>query len=266
MPFTLALASALLSATPTATSPLEVLPSGHPVVEVSIDGSAPRRFVIDTAASTTTILPQLRKQMPGLIAKKDTQPLNGASGATAVEMSKIGRLAVDGRSFSNIDMILLPPSPVDGLGVDGILGADLIADFAVEMDMPGRRWRMTPQSDAKMLERLTASVPFVLDNARAIGISPEAPGVVSASEVKGASSHATASVKTRLASLAMGTAVVTTPEVRIADLSVFQVIGFKTDQPAVILGIDMFANRRFVIDHPGGRLYIADPVAATPAG
>lgn len=293
MRITLALASALISAAPAAAGPLEVLPSGHPVVQVSIDGSAPRRFVIDTAASTTTILPQLRKQMPGLGAHKDDQPLSGASGATEIELSKIDRLAVEGRDFRQIDMVLLPPSPVDGLGVDGILGADVIADFTVEMDMPGRRWRMTPQADARMLEGMTASVPFVLDSARAprltiklngvevpavldtgargtilnwaaaraLGISPEAPGVAAASDVKGASGHGTASVKTRLASLAMGTAVVTAPEVRIADLSVFQVIGFKADQPAVILGIDMFADRRFVIDHPGGRLHIGDPVA-----
>ncbi|WP_292059742.1 hypothetical protein [Brevundimonas sp. UBA5936] len=57
-------------------------------------------------------------------------------------------------------------------------------------------------------------------------------------------------------------AVVAAPQLRIADLPVFKVVGFEADQPAVILGRDVFAGRRFVIDHLGGRVLIADPVAA----
>ena len=47
---------------------LEVLPSGHPVVLVGIDESAPKRFVLDTAASMTTIMPKLRADLPGIVA------------------------------------------------------------------------------------------------------------------------------------------------------------------------------------------------------
>ena len=289
-----AILSTLLAAAPLAAGPLEVLPSGHPVVQVSLDGSAPRRFVIDTAASTTTILPGLRARMPGLVARKSEQPLNGASGATDIEMSKIDRLTVEGRDFSGVDMILLPPSPVDGLSVDGILGADVIADFVVELDMPSRSWRMVPKLDPAMIAGMAASLPFTLDDqraprltikingvevpavldtgargtilnwaaARAIGLTPETPDLAAASDVKGASNHGTASVKTRLDTVTMDKAIVSGPEVRIADLSVFQVVGFKADQPAVILGINMFADRRFVIDHPGGRLYVSDAIQA----
>ncbi len=285
--------TSLLAATPLAASPLEVLPSGHPVVEVSLDGSAPRRFVIDTAASRTTILPSLRAQMPGLVAEKAERPLNGASGATEIEMGRVDRLTTDGKDFRSVQTILLPPSPVDGLGVDGILGADIIADFAVELDAPGRRWRMASTADAEMTAGMATSLPFVLDDqraprltikvngvdtpalldtgargtilnwaaAKAIGLSADTPGVVVASQVQGSSTHGTASVKTRLDRVELGAAVVAAPQVRIADLPIFQVIGFKPDEPAVILGLDLFAGRRLVIDHPGGRLLISEPVA-----
>ncbi|WP_158266234.1 aspartyl protease family protein [Allosphingosinicella deserti] len=291
-----AFASALLAAS-TAAETLEVLPSGHPVARVSIDGSAARRFVIDTAASTTTILPALRAQMPDLVGKAGGAPLNGASGTVEIETVAVDRIEVDGCSFEDVELLLLPPGPVDKLGVDGILGADLIADFAVEIDIPARQWRLAAAADAAMLEGLSQGVPFVLDAqraprltirlngievpavldtgargtiinwaaARAIGLSPDSAGLTKASDVKGASAHATPSMQARLAELAIGESLITGPNVRIADLPVFKVVGFAADQPAVILGIDMFADRRFVIDHPGLRLHVSEAKAAPPA-
>jgi predicted aspartyl protease len=276
--------------------PLEILPSGHPVVLVSIDGGAPKRFVIDTAASSTTIMPKLRAEMPGLIAKLSDDPLDGAAGRSDVETAVVKQVEVAGHVFRSPELMLLPPGPTDHLGVDGILGADIIADFVVELDIPGRRWRMTPRVAAGMLEGAPASVPFALDDmraprlnirlngvevpaildtgargtilnwaaAKAIGITSESPGVVKATDIKGATNHAMPSVEAVIDMLSIGDAKVAGRKVRIADLPVFKVLGFSLDQPAVILGIDMFADRRFVIDHPGLRLHISLPVAPKP--
>lgn len=273
---------------------LEVLPSGHPVVLVSIDGSAPKRFVLDTAASITAILPKLRAELPGVTVKPAGRPLNGVAGQTQVETARVDRLHVAGRTFRARDLLLLPPSPTDGLGIDGILGADIVANYVVAMDMPGRAWRMTDTVEAGMLDGLTASVPFTLDDqraprltvrlngvevpavldtgargtilnwaaARAIGISADSPGVTKASDIKGATSQAIASVEASLTALAIGEAEIAGPKVRVADVPIFKILGFQLDQPAVILGIDMFAGRRFVIDHPGLRLHISPPTAA----
>lgn len=279
-----------------AEQPLEILPSGHPVVQVGIDGGAPKRFVIDTAASITTIMPKLRAAMPGLVAKPSDNPLDGAAGRSNVETTLVEQVEVAGHVFRKPELMLLPPGPTDHLGIDGILGADIIADFAVEMDMPGRRWRMTPQVEAGMLDGLTASVPFVLDDmraprltihlngvevpaildtgargtiinwaaAKAIGLSPASHGLAKASDIKGATNHAVASVEAPIDALTIGEAKVEGRKVRIADLSVFKVLGFTLEQPAVILGIDMFADRRFVIDHPGLRLHISPPSVPAP--
>ncbi|OGT54947.1 MAG: hypothetical protein A3E01_11740 [Gammaproteobacteria bacterium RIFCSPHIGHO2_12_FULL_63_22] len=279
-----------------AMQPLEILPSGHPVVQVSVDGSAPKRFVIDTAASSTTIMPKLRTEMPGLITKLSDIPLNGAAGRSDVETTVVGQVQVAGHVFRSPELMLLPPGPTDHLGVDGILGADIIADFAVELDMPGGRWRMTPKLEVGMLDGLTSSVPFTLDDmraprltvrlngvevpaildtgargtiinwaaAKAIGLSPDSPGLAKASDIKGATNHATASVQASVDVLTIGEARVEGRKVRIADLSVFKVLGFTLEQPAVILGIDMFADRRFVIDHPGLRLHISPPITPAP--
>ena len=70
------------------------------------------------------------------------------------------------------------------------------------------------------------------------------------------------SVEAPIAALTIGEAKVEGKKVRIADLSIFKVLGFTPEQPAVILGIDMFADRRFVIDHPGLSLHISPPASA----
>ncbi len=282
-----------------AAQPLEILPSGHPVVLVRIDGGAPKRFVIDTAASSTTIMPKLRTEMPGLVAKLSDDPLDGAAGRSDVETTVVKQVEVAGHVFRSPELMLLPPGPTDHLGVDGILGADIIADYVIELDIPGRSWRMTPKVEAGMLGGLPASVPFVLDDmraprlairlngvevpaildtgargtiinwaaAKAIGITLDSPGVVKATDIKGATNHAMPSVEAPIAALTIGEARVEGRKVRIADLSIFKILGFTLEQPAVILGIDMFADRRFVIDHPALRLHVSPPMArpvATP--
>lgn len=280
-----------------ASQPLEILPSGHPVVLVRIDGGAPKRFVIDTAASTTTIMPKLRAEMPGLVAKLSDDPLDGAAGRSDVETTVVKQVEVAGHVFRSPELMLLPPGPTDHLGVDGILGADIIADYAIELDIPGRRWRMTPKVAAGTLDGLPASVPFTLDDmraprltirlngvevpaildtgargtiinwaaAKAIGITPDGPGVAKATDIKGATNHAMPSVEAPIAALTIGETKVEGKKVRIADLSIFKILGFSLDQPAVILGIDMFADRRFVIDHPGLRFHVSPPLAPPAA-
>lgn len=287
---------AAVAAPSTAMQPLEILPSGHPVVQVGIDGSAPKRFVIDTAASSTTIMPKLRAEMPALVAKLSDDPVDGAAGRVDVETTVVQQVDVAGHCFRSPELMLLPPRPTDHLGVDGILGADIIADFAVELDMPGRRWRMTPKVEAGMLDGLPAAVPFVLDDmraprltirlngvevpaildtgargtiinwaaAKAIGLTPDSPGLVKATDIRGATNHAMPSVEAPIDALTIGEAKIEGRKVRVADLPIFKVLGFTPQQPAVILGIDMFADRRFVIDHPGLGLHISPPVAPAP--
>ena len=101
-------ASEPVAATPAAAAfqPLEMLPSGHPVVRVAVDGSAPRRFVIDTAASETTILPKLRAAMAGLVVKPSDEPLDGAAGRSEVETATVGLLEVAGFEGLNDDELV----------------------------------------------------------------------------------------------------------------------------------------------------------------
>jgi predicted aspartyl protease len=279
---------ALMMAAPLSAAPMEVLPSGHPIAEVTLDGSKPLRFIIDTAATSTSVLPRLRAAMPGSMKAAGAQDLNGASGQTQIETLTLGRLTVEGRTFTGLRAFALPPSPVDELGVDGVLGADVIARYAVEMDMPGRRWRMTDRPTRAMLKGMLPPVPLTLDEgltphlsvtlngvivpaildtgakgtimnwaaARLTGLSPETPGLTYGGNIQGVTSHGLRSVVHDY-ELGVGKARKARFSVRIADLPVFTTLGFAEGAPAMILGIDALADRRFIIDHPGKRLYIS---------
>jgi hypothetical protein len=288
---------ALLAAAPAFAERMEVLPSGHPVAEVEIAGTGSKRFIIDTAASRTAILPRLRSAMPAVAARPADQPLNGASGETKIDLMTLDSLGIAGRASRNVEAVVLPPSPVDALGVDGVLGTDVFGNWVVEMDMVGRRWDIHSQSDPGLVAGLLPPVPMTLDAqltarievridgvpiqavldtgargsimnwaaARALGLTPESPGLAPATPVKGVSQHGTQSFTASFASLRVGEAVVEKPKVRIADLPVFGVLGFGQDEPVMILGIDMLADRRFVVDYPAKQLHISPPASAAAA-
>ena len=273
---------------PAAAAPMTVLPSGHPVAEVGINGAGPFRFVIDTAASNTSVLPQLRRTMRGSMPKTGSQSLSGAAGETRIETLTLDRVDVDGRTVRSLKAFSLPEGPVDKLGVDGVLGADIIADYAVEMDMPGGNWRMADSVSPAMVAGMHKPVPFTLDTARAprlivtvdgvaipaildtgargtimnwaaarrLGLTEDSPGLGRAGAIKGVTQHSTPTRTNVFGELRLGEAKVAKPEMRIADLPVFEVLGMNTG-PAIIVGIDMLADRRFVIDHPGRQLFIS---------
>jgi len=285
--------AALLLAAPAAAAPLEVLPSNHPVAEVGIDGQGPYRFVIDTAASGTAVVPRLRAALSGSLRPAGPAPLDGVSGRAQIETVSIARLTADGRTFRDLRAVALPASSVDKLGVDGILGADVVAHYALEMDLAGRGWRiaetlgpeayrgmhapvpieLTAGKAPKLMVRVDGiEMPAILDTgargtmmnwaaARALGLTPDTPGLKPADAVKGATSHETPSVSATFAMLAVGDARFPDRSVRIADLSVFAALGL-AEGPAMILGMDAFADRRFIVDHPGRRLYVSPPASA----
>ncbi len=285
----LAIALCLLaSARPLSAEPMEVLPTGHPIAKVHVDGRGPYRFIIDTGASNTNLLPRLSSALPDLTRLKSGQSLSGASGAMKTETVKLSRLTANGRTFRDLAAFVLPASPIDELGVDGVLGADVLSAHALELDIPRRRWTLAPKPTPSMSRGTLRPVPITLDEAKAprltvaingksvpalldtgargtiinwaaarlIGISPDDPKLEAGGTAKGATSHSTPVKAATLDELRIGDYARANPKLRIADLPIFEMIGM-ADGPAMLLGIDAFAERRFVIDHGGGRLLIA---------
>ena len=85
----LTLVAAMLSASPLCAAPMEILPSGHPVAIVTLGESPPLRFIIDTAASSTSVLPKLRAAMPDVGDAGDGQTISGAAGQTRIDTIRL---------------------------------------------------------------------------------------------------------------------------------------------------------------------------------
>lgn len=276
-------------AAPLAAEPMEVLPSGHTVARVRLDGQGPYRFVIDTGASNTNLTARLRAARPDLARRNAGQRLNGASGTIQTELVTLDSLDVQGRRFRGLTAFVLPEGPMDTLGVDGVLGADVISTYAMEMDVPNRRWVLHPHASPALLRGMLPAVPFQLDTARMprlivhvdgkaipalldtgakgtfinwkaarlLGLSPEDPRLATGGLAKGATNQGGAATRNSTAhDVRIGAYRWATPKLRIADLPIFDMIGMGQG-PAMILGIDALKDRRFVVDNPRGRLFIA---------
>lgn len=282
--------AAFMLAAPVEAAPLEVLPSNHPVAEVTIDGQGPFRFVIDTAASGTAVVPRLRAALATLLQPDAPAPLDAVSGRAQIETVRLPLLTTDGRTYRNVRAVALPPSSVDGLGVDGILGADIVANYVLEINMAGRAWRMAESLEPDAYHGMYAPVPIeltagkapklrvrvdgvdmpaILDTgakgtmmnwpaARALGLTSGSPDLKPSDAVKGATGHATPSVSARFGMIEVGGARFFDRSIRIADLPVFAALGM-AGAPAVILGMDAFKDRRFIVDHLGKKLFISSP-------
>jgi hypothetical protein len=115
------------------------------------------------------------------------------------------------------------------------------------------------------------AIPAVLDTgasgtvmnwaaAKLLGLTPDDPRVEKVRSLQGVTKDAPPTYRTTVGELRIGAARGANPTLRIADIGVFKMLGMDGG-PAMILGIDQFAGRRIVVDHPGGKLY----VSATPA-
>ncbi|QIK95313.1 clan AA aspartic protease [Sphingomonas sp. HDW15A] len=277
---------AMATACPALSAPLELLDSGHPVTEVSLNDQNGFRFVIDTAASASAVTPDLVRKRPAIFGKGNVAQLAGAAGQVGITTLRVSSLSVDGKQHSNLVVAALPPSPVDKLGVDGILGADVLAGHVVDLDLANGKWSLSATLDPAVTGQFPSPIPFTFSQGRA----PVVPVTLNGKELRaildtgakgtimnwaaarllgldkkdvlkdgapvgGATGSAADVRSTTVPELTLGSVTRTSMKVRIADLPVFQASGFKPDEPVVLLGIDAFANGRLIVDYPGMRLF-----------
>jgi CubicO group peptidase (beta-lactamase class C family)/predicted aspartyl protease len=151
---------------------------GLPVVEVSVNGSIPRRFVIDWGANILAVSPRLVRELH--LAK----PAGGAGGGEKVAVNEI-RIGDD--VFEGLTALVDPF--FDTSEADGVLGLNLYGDLLATIDYPRGRFRLEraalPKADGKTIldyrehgqEQFTVSVeiagktvPAVLDTGASRGL------------------------------------------------------------------------------------------------
>lgn len=260
---------------------------GHLVTQVQIDGHGEQLFVVDTGASASAVYAHARTRM-GLTAEPGSQiEMHGAGGSQTIQRYRLPRLSVAGVQADRLLVSGLPDGIQHGEEVMGVLGRDVLGRYLVEFDLasgriglhqPGqlpvsvRGWnevpiRLMPRVGLVLFDVMLGDtrIAAVLDTgarksfmnwhaARAAGVSAkEKLGKKKAAG--GVTRHAVPYTLRTFDAIAIGATRFRASALAISDLPVFAPIGM--DQgPAMIVGLDLLGERRFVIDYPARRLLI----------
>jgi predicted aspartyl protease len=126
LPFTLAHPS----------KPLVLLP-------VKVDGHE-FRFALDTGASTTVVSPELARRCE--LASTAMPSMTGGGGTVAASSALIQSLQIGGVRISRVRVavaeFLEMLSRATGVGIDGILGTNVLRRFTLTIDYPGKIVRL----------------------------------------------------------------------------------------------------------------------------
>ncbi len=260
---------------------------GHLATQVRIAGHGEQLFVVDTGASESAVYAHARARM-GLAAEPGADiEMHGAGGSQTVRRYRLPRLSVAGVDADRLLVSGLPAGIQHGDDVMGVLGRDVFGRHLVEFDLahdrlglhrPGERpassrgWnevpiRLMPGVGLVLLEVMLDGAPVtaILDTgarktfvnwhaARAAGAGRDDSGRATKT-AGGATRHAVRYRLRMFRGIAIGATRFRPSTLAISDLPVFAPIGM--DQaPAMIVGLDLLGDRRFVIDYPARRLLI----------
>ncbi len=122
--------SALASTTsPSRTVPFERMEYGQYTIEVQINGSEPLKFMIDTAASRTSIFNKTSLRL-GLTLNAAEKYINGMTNSGFRPTSNVGTLTFGRQVFRDHNIIILEDwDKGQAQGLDGILGMDVFRDL-----------------------------------------------------------------------------------------------------------------------------------------
>lgn len=259
---------------------------GHrPGIMVAINGYGPFPFLIDTATSHSVIVPGLRERLAIAATPGPAYSVVTAAGSVRSHFHIVREIAAAGVIVEGVHAVVidLPPE----LGVMGILGADFLSNFTVDLDLRARKITLYPEKTLvhvpgfQSVRGIVDSAGFIVVPARVDGIGASAVfdtgagqtvanprlavytnravkavarnidnKIVDAARLRGwAESHS-------FARISVGPASWRDRQVMIANMRVFEQIGLDA-RPALFIGMDFIAGRRVILDYANATLSLA---------
>jgi predicted aspartyl protease len=248
------------------------LPDNRPGLNVIINGRGPFLFLIDTATSHTVVVPALQEQLAGPAYDVITAAGSVRSRFHQVDEIAAAGVIVEGGRAVVID---LPRS----FGISGILGANFLANFTVDLDLTRQvvtlypeGTKVTPSGFRHIRGRMNGYGFIVLpgraDNTAASAIIDTGAQYTVANPALAVATQRMAkaiarNVESRVVDAAhqrgfaetMGVSRVSVGPIvwrdrtlMISNMRVFSQIGFDR-RPAFFVGMDLIGNRRIVLDY-----------------
>lgn len=261
------------------------LGNNRPGVNVFINGQGPFVFLVDTATSHTVMVPRLRDRLGLTAVPGPVREVVTAAGAVASHFHHVREIAAAGVIVEGTQAVIID-LPRE-FGIDGILGADFLWHFTVDLDLRAQRMTLYPENTVvsppgfhrihgqvnthgfivvpAQVTRMPVSA--LLDTgaeqtvanqriatfARNIGMSTilrtvESKVTDAADQKRWAESYDFASIK-------LGPATFFAARVMISEMRVFEHIGL-TKQPALFFGMNLLQGRRIIIDYGNASIWL----------
>jgi Aspartyl protease/PDZ domain len=128
----------------------ELVPSGHFIVKVKLNGNGPYNLIFDTGAPTTLITPKVAKEAKLLKDAKDKPliPLFGMMGQVKIEDFQVGDVKAEGVSAMIMDhptvAIFSKEYEKDYGSIEGIVGFPFFARFKMTVDYAAKEMTFVP--------------------------------------------------------------------------------------------------------------------------
>jgi predicted aspartyl protease len=272
---------------------LTITAEGFAVAPVSVNGSGPYTLIVDTAAGASALFPPLAEALQLDPKEAGRVSVQGASGVRQAALHRVGPVETAGVKVGSLNVVELDASHLFSEGGEetlGILGADFLLGFDVELDFAAGEMRLgestenAPKRSQPFEHRFGrfliipvkvngADVTAVVDTgarrtllnwkaAHAAGLTVGDERLIPDEPVRGATTDRTEAWSFVATSFEGGGARWSRARLGVAELPVFAALGLG-DEPAMILGVNLLADRSLRIDYDEKRLLIGPPVAAT---
>ena len=268
-------------------APLARLASNRPAVQVVINERGPFLFVIDTATTNTILTPALQERLRTPVLPGPAVDVVSAAGSVRSHYYRVAEIALAGVIVEGGRAVVmtLPEEP----GVMGVLGAEYLSNFKVDLDMRPKMKKVTLYPDqahinAPGLYRVQGTltnhgiiiVPARVEKTRvsaafdsggrhtianswlagATGHYDQAKVRNFQSYVRDAADRRYVGVSEDFARITIGPAIWYDRDVLISDIKVFDQIGHGT-KPIIFIGMDLMAHRRVIVDYAGASLWLS---------
>ncbi|MFT6145855.1 MAG: putative aspartyl protease [Myxococcota bacterium] len=270
--------------------PLRIHDSGHLFVPLEL-GNQTFEFIVDTGASFTVISPQTQAALGIVAVNAEGSVAAGADGqGMMLSIITLPLVNLAGQTLTDVQAAVMPMDHLaDPLQqpVSGVLGQNILAQFRVELDLQADTFALSDPNSPRLptdswtipfdffavapIMRVFVTgpdgqrIPAVFDSGAGATILNQAAadclGAVAVpdtevSEATGANDTLLHLAEARLKTLQLANLQLSPSEVYIADLGIFDQLGVG-DGPAIILGIDLFDERRLTLNYPSKTLWVS---------
>lgn len=281
--------AASLSKAESITLPLEIDANGHLRVPVTMENGQSYDFILDTAASRTSLMKALVDEL-GLQPDADNSGvLHGTTGSRDISLYPPMKIKVgDAVEYQTQLLPALGDLHIPDEPFYGILGSDFFEEFVIEIDAVGGRLVLGGENpiDAGDQDKFTVAeirphiegiwvlntyvgdveVTAILDTgartsilnvpaAEALGVELPDSFVNGSEEINGATGYSARGIALQLGSLRAGAREWLSPHVGVADIPIFETLGLN-EGPAMLLASDLLLQGRLVVDYKHRLVYL----------